>query len=294
MSIGNITKGPEFSGAVHYDITKDGARVIGGNMSGTTPAEITKEFEAVAEQNKDCKNPVWHCSISLEPGETVTDEQMQKMGESHLQNMGFDLEKNQYLITLHTDTDHEHIHILANRVRTDDLSVVHDGWDYKRQETSLRKIEKEQGFRQLGDHKKIEAGYCNDLKKGIDKSIRDCKGDKEKFVDCCKANGIDAKLNTQSTGRIAGVSYSQPGGKEIKGSDLGHGYKFSGVEKRIAAHEKQTEKGHGSGFAGKGGKAGGNKDMEKAAAKVISKALGKVAPPGVASVSKIVRKALEM
>lgn len=292
MSIGNITKGNDFGGAVNYDITKDGARVIGGNMSGTTPDEITKEFDAVASQNKDCKNPVWHCSISLEPGETATDEQLNKMGESHLKNMGFDTEKNQYLITRHHDTEHEHIHILANRVRTDDLSVVHDGWDYKKQETSLRKIEKEQCFKPLEDHKKIEAGYCNDLKKGIDKSIRDCRGDKSKFVEACRNNGIEAKLNQQSTGRIAGVSFSRPGGKEIKGSQLGHGYKHSGIEKRIEAQQKQAQQGHSKDFGGKGkgdiGKAG--KGLEKAIGKVVGKAVG----GGMGGAGKIVSKAMEM
>lgn len=287
--ISNISKGNGFRGALEYD---EKGTLVGGNMAGQNSRELSEEFGAVRSLNQQCTRPVFHTSLSAAPGEKLTDQEWNQAADSYMSKMGFT--DNQYCVFRHNDTDCEHIHIVANRIRTSDLSVVHDSNDRKRSHEACRQIEAEQGLKSGAKREDEDedsgggggSGYCADLKKGIDKSIRDCKGDKLKFVEACKANGIDAKLNTQSTGRIAGVSYSRPGAKEIKGSDLGHGYKWQGVEKRIASEHQRNQnhgqKGHDIGKAGKG--------IEKAMGKAISKAIG----GGPVSVTKIVKKALEM
>ena len=44
-----------------------------------------------------------------------------------------ELNQNQYVITRHPDTNHEHVHLLANRIRFDD-QITRDSHDYRRQE----------------------------------------------------------------------------------------------------------------------------------------------------------------
>lgn len=56
-----------------------------------------------------------------------------------------DFTDNQYVITRHTDTDHEHIHILANRI-TFTGEVVSDSQDWKRQEALMRALERDYGL----------------------------------------------------------------------------------------------------------------------------------------------------
>lgn len=303
--ISNIEKGNGFRGCLDYN---EKGTLIGGNMAGQNARELSEEFGAVRSLNQNCTRPVFHASLSAAPGEKLTDQEWNQAADSYMSKMGFT--DNQYAVFRHTDTQNEHIHIVANRIRTNDLTVVHDSIDRYKSVEACREIEKEQGLKSGAKREDEDegggsgegsgsgeggggSGYCAGLKRGINKSIKDCHGDKSQFVDACKKNGIDAKLNIQSTGRVAGVSYSQPGGKEIKGSDLGHGYKWQGVEKRIASeHQKNQnhgQKGHDIGKAGKDiAKAG--KGMEKAVGKVLGKAIG----GGPASVTKIVKKALEM
>jgi hypothetical protein len=56
--------------------------------------------------------------------------------------LGEELSCSQYLIARHHDTKHEHIHIIASRIRMDG-SVVSDSWDYRRSEVIVRQLEKE-------------------------------------------------------------------------------------------------------------------------------------------------------
>lgn len=290
--ISNIEKGNGFGGVLNYNFEEGKGQLIGGNMAGQNAQELSAEFGAVRGLNQQCTRPVYHASLSAAPGEHLTDDQWNEAAADHMKKMGFT--DNQYCVFRHSDTPIDHIHIVANRIKTNDLSVVHDGNDRRKAHESCREIEQKFGLQSgaKGHSQQSDKGYCADLKKGIDKSIRDCHGDKSKFVQACKSNGIEAKLNTQSTGRVAGVSYSRPGQKEIKGSELGHGYKYSGVEKRIEAQQKKQQqglKGHDIGKAGKDiAKAG--KGIEKAMGKVIGKAIG----GGPASAGKIVKRALQM
>lgn len=62
-----------------------------------------------------------------------------------MQFLGDGLHKSQYVIARHQDTKHEHIHIIASRIRMDG-SVVPDSWDYRRSEVVVRQLEQEFGL----------------------------------------------------------------------------------------------------------------------------------------------------
>jgi hypothetical protein len=51
------------------------------------------------------------------------------------------LENNQYIVTRHLDTEHEHVHLLVNRIRFDG-GITSDSHDYRRQEVLMRAIER--------------------------------------------------------------------------------------------------------------------------------------------------------
>ena len=76
-----------------------------------------------------------HVSLSAAPGEHLTDAQWIAIGQRYLRGMGLDY--NQYLITRHDDTEHEHVHLLVNRIRFDG-TVTSDSHDYRRHEILAR------------------------------------------------------------------------------------------------------------------------------------------------------------
>ncbi|AZE41478.1 hypothetical protein C4K05_2128 [Pseudomonas chlororaphis subsp. aureofaciens] len=85
--------------------------------------------------------PVWHAILALPPGEHLDDDQWRAAIEMYLSDLGFD-ETNKWVAVLHGDTDHEHVHIVANRIRLDEeFSMVRDSNERSRSCDSTSRIE---------------------------------------------------------------------------------------------------------------------------------------------------------
>ncbi|MFM9437869.1 hypothetical protein ACFDR9_004961 [Janthinobacterium sp. CG_23.3] len=144
--IAKAVKGKGFRGALEYDLTKEQGRVIDKNMAGENPRELAAEFGEIRKLRPNLGKAVLHVSLSAAPGEIITDDQWREIGRRYMEGMGLD--KNQFVMTRHTDTEHEHIHILANRIRFDG-SVTSDSQDYKRQEVIMRELERDYGLQRV-------------------------------------------------------------------------------------------------------------------------------------------------
>ncbi|MUG98758.1 relaxase/mobilization nuclease domain-containing protein [Scytonema sp. UIC 10036] len=142
--IGNITKGNGFYGVCAYVMGKPGARVIGGNMAGTTPGELAWEFRKFSSLNDRASQPVLHLSFSPAPKDKLlSDLEYYCIAQDLLD--GLELNKNQYLLALHYDAEYQgktrpHAHMIINRVNID--GECNDAYkDYYRTELVLRQIE---------------------------------------------------------------------------------------------------------------------------------------------------------
>jgi hypothetical protein len=136
--IAKAVKGKGFLGALEYDLGKEQGRVIDTNMEGRGPRELAAEFGEIRKLRPALGKAVLHVSLSAAPGEQLTDEQWCAIGQRYLQ--GMELTQNQYIITRHNDTEHEHIHLLVNRIQFDG-AVTRDSHDYRRQEALMREFE---------------------------------------------------------------------------------------------------------------------------------------------------------
>ena len=104
--------------------------VLQGNEADLT--EMIKEFDQVEtlrrfsiDSDKPIK-PVFHAMLSLRPGESLTTPQWRQAVTKYMTDLGFD-ETTQYVAVMHQDKDHQHVHIVANRIRLDDtFSMVKD------------------------------------------------------------------------------------------------------------------------------------------------------------------------
>ena len=70
-----------------------------------------------ANQNPRVKKPVYHFGASLAPDEHLSRQQWGHVADRLLERLG--LEEHQVILALHNDRDHEHIHIVVNRVGPD-------------------------------------------------------------------------------------------------------------------------------------------------------------------------------
>lgn len=93
---------------------------------------MIQEFDAIEKMRDSAIDsdrvikPVWHAMLSLKPGESLTEEQWLEAVETYLADLGFGLE-NKWVAVLHGDTDHQHVHIVANRISmNEEFTVVRD------------------------------------------------------------------------------------------------------------------------------------------------------------------------
>lgn len=105
------------------------------------------EFDAVEKLRNNAIDsdrvvkPVWHAILALPPGEHLDDEQWREAIEMYLADLGFS-DLNKWVAVLHGDTDHEHVHIVANRIRLDEeFSMVKDSNERSRSCDSTSRIE---------------------------------------------------------------------------------------------------------------------------------------------------------
>ncbi|MEO0837973.1 MAG: relaxase/mobilization nuclease domain-containing protein [Cyanobacteria bacterium J06641_2] len=156
--IANQLKNRSFRSTLEYALEKEEAEIIDSNMGGYNPRQLAREFGAARRMRPNFQRACGHIILSLphreashpqgEYHEHLDDEKYALIARRWLKEMEFlgdGLHKSQYVIARHQDTKHEHIHIIASRIRMDG-SVVPDSWDYRRSEVVVRQLEQEFGL----------------------------------------------------------------------------------------------------------------------------------------------------
>ena len=71
-----IIHGSGFKGVLNYCFGRDGQKeegvLVGGNMDSTTTENLATEFLAISNLRPDIQKPVWHNSLRLPEGETIS------------------------------------------------------------------------------------------------------------------------------------------------------------------------------------------------------------------------------
>lgn len=86
---------------------------------------MAQDFEHQRILRPDKYQAVFHAVLSFYPGEEVSDNKMVEIAEQYLERIG--MVNTQYAITKHTDKDHLHMHVIANRVNKDGHSIA-ENW----------------------------------------------------------------------------------------------------------------------------------------------------------------------
>jgi hypothetical protein len=252
--IAKAVKGRGFRGALAYDLGKREGRVLDTNMTGTDARELAAEFGEIRKLRPRLGKAVLHVSLSAAPGEHLSDGQWREIGRRYLHGMGLDF--NQYVLTRHSDTEHEHVHLLANRIRFDG-SVTSDSHDYRRQEALMRTIERDYGLQRVISSTEaerhaitkgeIEAGLRTGLPSArqqlqqlCDAAMTSCRSFTE-YAQRLEAAGVTLAPVTQLAGsKLSGLSYRLDG-ITMKGSDLGKRYSPAGLAKHGVSYDKERD-----------------------------------------------------
>lgn len=241
--IGKISKSGSFKQLVEY-LDKDDAVVLGTNMYGQGSRELTAEFMAVRDLNPGIKQPVLHASLSLSPGEELSDEQFREACETWMEKMGFDLTKNQYLIVRHRDTEHSHAHIAINRIDMVSGKVVVDSFERYRSQEIIRQIERNYGLERVAPSWQTFRNKEHELEQNPERSERPklaaeielaAQGSPTmpEFFQRLSEHQIRAEVGFTRTGKPKGITYQAESGEKVAGNELGKAYSFPGLQKYL-------------------------------------------------------------
>lgn len=189
------------------------------------------------------EKPVYHCVLSFSPGERVEDKRLVELGERYLEKIG--MVQTQYVLVKHTDTDHLHMHILANRVDNDGEPtgkglIIERGIKAARELTAEYGLQPEEGKRLDRTHR--EALHEPDQKRyriyeAIQEVLPRCRGmdDLEKGL---LGQGIAMRYRSDpATGERQGVSFRLEN-RSFKGSSVDNEYSLKGLERTLALQEE--------------------------------------------------------
>ena len=242
-------KGKHFYGLLAYNekkVENDQGHVLDASITHDTVVNMTKEFNMVRQLRPRLEKAVYHVSLSLPPGENLSDGNFTALAFDYLKGMGFD--SNQYITYRHTDTQHEHIHIIANRVKYSG-AVVSDSRDYKRSEKLVRKLEvkyglstvespklkKKAGITQKEIEKAIRTGQAPIklmLQQRIDGALLQSKNISDFIRELEKKKVCPVFNASMTTGRVTGISFDHEG-VVYKGSTLGRQYSWNNIIKHL-------------------------------------------------------------
>ncbi len=134
--------GHSFEGGVAYASAPEKAEWV--HLRGVMSVETAAiEMEAVAVLSRRCRDPVYHLIIAYAKNERPTREQVVSDAERLLKAIG--MERSQYVLAAHKDTDDFHAHVIANRIGPD--GKANDLWHERiKRERVCAEIAAERGW----------------------------------------------------------------------------------------------------------------------------------------------------
>ncbi len=151
--IGKVITGKSFRGCLRYCledkkmvndidkmIMKNRAEVLQYNMCFGNKDELIAQFNEVRKLNTKQSKPVMHITLSFAPGERLSKQQLTEISNHCAEDLGFD--KNQFIAVEHNDAQHQHFHIVVNRINFEGKTLP-DSNSYKKISDFCRKMEKQ-------------------------------------------------------------------------------------------------------------------------------------------------------
>ncbi|WP_246873065.1 relaxase/mobilization nuclease domain-containing protein [Pantoea ananatis] len=254
-----IKRGKSFAGVVLYALKpgthhKTDPVVIGGNMLGASAAELITEFSASASLRPDVVKPVWHNSLRLPIGESLTTKQWVSFADDYMNRMGFN-DTHLRCYVMHDDEAGQHIHIIASRVDLiggklylgrnenlistrviQELEIAHELTKTKGPSPSHSPSpsSKRKRLSRSEEQKEKREGQRSPktfLQNTIDTLLSTHNGIPS-FIEALAENGITSIPNISSTGRMNGFSFEYSG-IAFKASQLGKSYSWANLQKKL-------------------------------------------------------------
>lgn len=247
--IGKIIQGKSFKSCLAYVLKRPTFEILNMNVRGETANEMAECFEMTQQLRPRVTKTVSHMMLSLSPKESLSDEAWTEIIDRYLQEMGYT--KSFFLAVKHKDKKHEHVHLVASRIRCDG-TVVSDSWERVRSRKIINQIEKDYGLVQVRNiwESDRQAPTISQIKRELETGIPTVKKQLADRIDLAltkvtnlpellevlKQDGIEAKISRNRQNAQQGISFKLDN-VSIAGYRLGNAYSLPKILKRLKTDE---------------------------------------------------------
>lgn len=239
--------------AFSKDENKSRGKIIAGNMAGRNAKELWHEFDAMASLNPEVERKVFHCAIGIPKEDQVSSADKVQIAEKFAGEMG--LKNTMWLAVEHDEHDHKEIHFVASLIDYDG-NTISDSKDYERAEEIMRRTEQQFGLREVESSREAmrrcptqeEMKYFERtgvistrmrLQAHIDEAIG-IGATATELIERLEEKGVQVVPYIDEAGEARGISFRLDE-KLMKGSDLGRGYSWPGLQKDWPKHREYRE-----------------------------------------------------
>jgi hypothetical protein len=231
--IGKITTGKSFKGCLLYCLNdkqklhkdevvfKNRAEILMFSKCFGNQSELIEQFNEVRQLNPKLARPVLHVTLSFAKNDKLDQNKLIGISEACAKDLGF--ENNQFVSVFHKDTEHPHMHIVANRIGFD-TKTVSDSNNYQKTASFCRKMELKFDLKQVFSPRRYLSKEQrllprnDERKKASALAIRNAifnSKDLEQFIRIMQSKGYKV-----IKGR--GISFIDDKKVKIKGSEIGY------------------------------------------------------------------------
>ena len=249
--ISKIIKGKSFKSRLASVLRKPSSEIINMNVGGETASEMAEDFELTQQLRPRLTLAVCYIMLSISPNESLSDESWTQIVDRYLEEMGFT--NNFFVAVKCNDNQHEHVDIVASRIRCDG-TVVSDSWERIRSQKVIRQIEKDFGLIQVknsweSDRQAPTRSQINiELQTGIP-TVKKQLADKidsalanvttmQELLQQLERDGVEVKICRDRQSIPKGISYKLDG-VSMAGYHLGSAYSLPKILKRLETKSNQ-------------------------------------------------------
>ena len=243
--IAKVRKGASFGGCVRYVMNASAEVLAAEGVVADDAATIIRDFAIQRSGRPEIKQPVGHIAVSFSPEDSprMTGDFMLTLAHEYMQEMG--IGNTQYIVVRHHNTDHEHFHIVYNRI-DNDLKLISVNNDYHRNVAACKKLKDRHGLTYGVGKEKVNRAKltgADRVKYQIHDEIAACLPHCATYADLEKRllqAGITMQYKyrrgaPESPENVQGVSFAK-GDYSFKGSQVDRAFSHAGLSKAFDAN----------------------------------------------------------
>jgi hypothetical protein len=208
---------------------------------------MTEDFEGQHQLHPEVEKAVFHSVLSFPPGENPDDPLMVELARKYLVRL--ELSDTQFVITRHTDKDHAHLHIIANRIGNNG-APIDDSWLGLRGKKVAEELTRE--YKLAPALKKdLQLTHRENLNESEERRYRLYDAIAKILPGCQNLEDLEKKLLKQGidvqyrkkegTGERQGISFRLEN-ECFKGSQVDRDFSLKRIQQTLALQQAQRQK----------------------------------------------------